>query len=687
MERRGERAREPDDAMIQIGVDVGGTFTDLVLFDTDSGTFRALKTPSTPPAHALGVQEAVQQAVPHGMDRVRRFSHGSTIATNTVLERTGARLGVITTRGFRDVLVVGRGNRTRLYDVKAVRPEGLVARTCILEVDERCDAGGAVVVPVDADGVRAACRTLADLEVEAVAVCFLHSWANPGHEREAGRIVREMMPAATVSLSCDILPELREFERFSTTALNAYVAPATARYLGTLLTGLRELGIAAPLQVMGSNGGLWTAERMAERPANAMLSGPAGGVAAAVTLARMLEMPDLITYDMGGTSTDTCLVRNFRHEMAVEGRIGTFPNRVPQIEINTVGAGGGSIASVGPGRFFSVGPRSAGAVPGPACYGRGGTEATVTDANVVLGRFRPGGELGGAIEVDVDAAQTVVAALARDLGLETSRAAEGIVDIAVTRMTASIKEISVMRGLDPRDFTLLAYGGAGPLHAALIAAELAMDRIVIPPVPGNFSALGLLVADRRHDASRTLLTALSGTPGEEIAAVLRPLREQVTAMLVADGVAQDLIRLETVLDMRFAGQAFELSVPVDGYLGSADALADRFRAAYLERYGVEDDDPVEIVVYRVIGRGPAGDAGFPGKVEPGPTAPAAGFRQVYFFGAWYRTAIYDRDRLPAGMRLDGPVVIEESGATTLVPPGFTASVEPTGCLILGRAGS
>ncbi|MCY4590204.1 MAG: hydantoinase/oxoprolinase family protein [Alphaproteobacteria bacterium] len=670
--------------MIQIGVDVGGTFTDLVLFDTGTGSFRVLKTPSTPPAHEFGVFEAVQRAVPQGIDRVRRFSHGSTIATNTVLERTGARLGVITTLGFRDVLVVGRGNRTRLYDVKAVRPEGLVARTRILEVAERCDADGVVTTPLDETGVRSACRTLAGLNVEAVAVCFLHSWANPDHEREAGRIIREMMPDATVSLSSDILPELREFERFSTTALNAYVAPATARYLHTLRSGLEDQGMSVPLQVMGSNGGLWTAERMAERPANAMLSGPAGGVAAAVTLARMLEVPDLITYDMGGTSTDTCLVRGYRHEMAVEGGIGTFPNRVPQIEINTVGAGGGSIASIGPGRFFSVGPRSAGAVPGPACYGKGGTEATVTDANVVLGRFRPTGELGGAIAVDVDAAHAAVAALARDLELETARAAEGIVDIAVTRMTASIKEISVMRGLDPRDFTLLAYGGAGPLHAALIASELAMGRIVIPPVPGNFSALGLLVADRRHDASRTVLTALSGTSSEEIGAVLEPLRDQVTALLVADGVARDLIRLETVLDMRFAGQAFQLSVPVDGALGSTDALTDRFREAYLERYGVEDDDPVEIVVYRVIGRGPAGEAGFPGAVKPGPAAAPAGFRQVYLFGTWHRSAIYDREQLAAGTRLEGPAVIEESGATTLVPPGFTASVVPTGCLLLGR---
>ena len=670
--------------MIQIGVDVGGTFTDLVLFDAGTGAFQTVKTPSTPANHADGVFRALLQAVPDAMTGVTRFSHGSTIATNTVLERRGARLGVLTTAGFRDVLVVGRGNRIRLYDIKAVRPAGLVARSDILEIDERCIASGAVVTPLDEAGVREACRTLRARGVDAVAICFLHSYANPDHERLAAGIVAVEMPGASVTLSSDILPELREYERFSTTALNAYVAPATARYLRDLQAGLQERGIGAPLQVMGSNGGIWTAERMAERPVNAMLSGPAGGVAAATTLAKRLGIPDIITYDMGGTSTDTCLVRGYRHEMASEGRIGPFPNRVPQIEINTVGAGGGSIASVGPGGFFTVGPRSAGAQPGPACYGNGGIEPTVTDANVVLGRFRPAGVLGGEIAIDVAAAEKAVTDLAQTLALAPERAAEGILAIAVTRMTVSVKEISVMRGLDPRDFTLLAYGGAGPLHAALIATELGMERIVIPPFPGAFSALGLLVADRRHDASRTLLTALPETGPETIHDVLQPLREQVTAAFVNDGVPEDRIELETVLDMRFDGQAFELSVPVDGALGSSDALAGCFRDAYRERYGVEDGDPVEIVVYRIIGRAPAGEAGMPGATPAGARAEAIGNRPVYFGGRWHDTAIHDRVRLAAGASVAGPAIIEEAGATTLVPPEFVASVDPSGCLILSR---
>ena len=681
-----DAAPDPASAHL-VGVDVGGTFTDLVLFDAGAGRFRVVKTPSTPDGHADGVFRAVERAVPGEAARVARFSHGSTIATNTVLERRGARLGVLTTAGFRDVLVVGRGNRVRLYDVKATRPEGLVARPDIIEVDERLDAAGAVLRPLDEEGVAAACRTLAARGVEAVAICFLHSYADPAHERRAGEIARRLLPGASVSLSSDILPELREFERFSTTALNAYVAPATARYLEDMRTGLRKMGIRAPLQVMGSNGGIWTAERMAERPVNAMLSGPAGGVAAATILARSLGVPDFIAYDMGGTSTDTCLVRGYRQEMATEGRIGPFPNRAPQIEINTVGAGGGSIASVGPGGFFEVGPRSAGARPGPACYGRGGVEPTVTDANVVLGRFRPSDALGGEIAIDIAAAEAAVGRIAERLGLGLERAAEGILDVAVARMTASVKEISVMRGLDPRDFALLAYGGAGPLHAAAVAAELGIAKIAIPPLPGAFSALGLLIAERRHDASRTLATALSEARIEDIEAVLRPLRARARAALVADGLEESRVRLETVLDMRFEGQAFELSVPVDGALDSTEALAARFREAYLERYGVEDKDPVEIAVYRVVGRGPAGDIALPEMAAAGGGGSETGRRRAWFGGRWRETAIHDRARLAAGDRVSGPAIVEEAGATALVPPGFAATAHPSGSLILSNGGN
>lgn len=669
--------------MIQLGVDVGGTFTDLVLFDQKSGAFSSLKTPSTPENHANGVFRAIAEATADAA-LVSRISHGSTVATNTALERRGAKLGVITTAGFRDVLVIGRGNRIRLYDVKAVRPEGLVKRSNIQEVAERCLGDGAVSTPLDEDGVRAACRALIARGIEAVAICFLHSYANPGHERRAGVIVAEMLPDASVSLSCDILPELREFERFSTTALNAYVAPATERYLKRLRAGLDERGIETPLQVMGSNGGIWTAERMAERPVNAMLSGPAGGVAAATAMARGLNTPDIITYDMGGTSTDTCLVRGYRQEMAIEGKIGPFPNRVPQIEINTVGAGGGSIAYLGPGRFLNVGPRSAGAVPGPACYGRGGTEPTVTDANVVLGRFRPADALGGEISIDVAAAERAVKALATELGLEPERAAEGIIEIAVARMTASVKEISVMRGLDPRDFALMTFGGAGPLHAALIAAELGMAKIIVPPMPGAFSALGLLVADRRHDASRTLITPLASTTVEEIEAVLDPLKALVTEALVIDGLDPSDIRLEAVLDMHFEGQAFDLSVPVDGVMTSTDAIAKAFRDTYAERYGLADDNPVEVSVYRIVGRGPAGDMGLPGGLASAGESSVIGTRPVLFQGAWHDTALHDRGLLAVGARLTGPAIIEEPGATTLVPPDHSVAVDPTGCLILAR---
>ena len=508
--------------MITLGIDVGGTFTDLVMRDSRTGELRSLKTPTTPPTYADGVMNAIGRtgAAP---DAIADIAHGMTVATNTALEMNGAKLGVITTRGFRDVLVVGRGNRTALYDIKAVRPPPLVPRARILEVDERMTASGEVHKPLDAAQVAMAAKRLSEMAVEAVAVCFPHSYANPDHERRAAEIVSQGMPGVPVSVSSDILPEYREFERFSTTALNAYVGPKVSQYLDRLASGLTDQNIEAPLRIMGSNGGTWSAAAMAAEPVNAMLSGPAGGVTASVGIARLLERPNIITYDMGGTSTDACLIRNYAYGMTTEGHVGMWPNRAPQIEIKTVGAGGGSIAYLDPGKFLNVGPRSAGALPGPACYGRGGTEPTVTDANVVLGRFRPDLALGGEIELDEDAARAVTT-LGDELGLTAERTAEGIVRLAVARMTATVKEISVMRGLDPRDFTLFAYGGAGPLHAADIAEELGITEIVIPPMPGAFSAYGLLTADTRYDTTRTRLTRLAETTLEDLQAIIEPLR-------------------------------------------------------------------------------------------------------------------------------------------------------------------
>jgi N-methylhydantoinase A len=667
--------------MITLGIDVGGTFTDLVMRDSRTGEMRSLKTPTTPPHFADGVLTAIRltNAAPGDITDI---AHGMTVATNTALEMNGAKLGVITTRGFRDVLVVGRGNRTILYDIKAVRPPPLVPRQRVLEVDERMTGTGGVHLVLDEDQVVAACKRLTEMGVEAVAVCFLHSYANPDHENRAAEIVQREMPGIAISISSEILPEYREFERFSTTALNAYVGPKVSQYLDLLASGLTEGGIDAPLRIMGSNGGTWSAAAMAQKPVNAMLSGPAGGVTASIGIARLLDIPNIITYDMGGTSTDACLIRNYEYGMTTEGHVGMWPNRAPQIEIKTVGAGGGSIAYLAPGKFLNVGPRSAGAIPGPACYGRGGTEPTVTDANVVLGRFRPDLALGGEIELDQGAARIAVAGLGEELDLTPERTAEGIVRLAVARMTATVKEISVMRGLDPRDFTLFAYGGAGPLHAAAIAEELGITEIVIPPMPGAFSAYGLLTADTRYDVTRTRLTRLGNTTLKDLQALLEPLREEARERLRRDGFADDDIHLQVFLDIRFVGQAFELTTPMPDAPKNLDEIATAFQAVYEERYAQSDTGPSEIVSFRVVGLGTAPSVELP--EHTGDATAKIETRMVSFDSDFMETIIHRREVLPVDTATPGPAIIEEDGATTVVPPGFNATLDRFGILILRR---
>jgi N-methylhydantoinase A len=650
--------------------------------DSRTGKMRSLKTPTTPPHFANGVLMAIRLTGTAPGD-ITDIAHGMTVATNTALEMNGAKLGVITTRGFRDVLVVGRGNRTTLYDIKTVRPPPLVPRQRILEVDERMTGSGDIHMALDEDQVAAACKRLTEMGVEAVAVCFLHSYANAEHEKRAAEIVRSEMPGISISVSSEILPEYREFERFSTTALNAYVGPKVSQYLDLLASGLTDGGINAPLRIMGSNGGTWSAAAMAQEPVNAMLSGPAGGVTASIGIARLLDVPDIITYDMGGTSTDACLIRNYEYGMTTEGHVGMWPNRAPQIEIKTVGAGGGSIAYLAPGKFLNVGPRSSGAIPGPACYGRGGTEPTVTDANVVLGRFRPDLALGGEIELDEDAAREAVASLGKELGLTTERTAEGVVRLAVSRMTATVKEISVMRGLDPRDFTLFAYGGAGPLHAAAIAEELGITEIVIPPMPGAFSAYGLLTADTRYDVTRTRLTRLSDITLEDLQGLLEPLREEARERLRRDGFDEDNIQLQVYLDIRFVGQAFELTTPMPEAPQSLDEIAAAFQEVYEERYAQSDTAAAEIVSFRVVGLGKGPSVELPEHAGDDVVDPET--RPVSFDSMFMETAIYNREALPVDTVIAGPAIIEEDGATTVVPPGFSATMDVFGILTLRRA--
>lgn len=666
-----------------LGIDVGGTFTDLVLYDEATGRLVLAKTPSTPHDHSEGMIGGTGKL---GVDLrdIDKIAHGTTIATNTVLERSGAATAVLTTRGFRDVLQVGRGNRVVLYNIKATRPRFLVPRSRCLEVDERTLFDGTVAREVRPEQVEALLGSLRAQGVEAIAVCYLHAYANDANERATKDVLRKTAPELTVSTSSEVLPEYREYERFTTTVLNVYVAPRVGRYLGALQAKLADRDYRKEVAIMTSNGGTISVAKAAEFPVHSMLSGPAAGVMGAVYAGEAAGFRDLIAYDMGGTSTDVCLVRDGQFAMTTDGRIGTFPNKVLQIEINSIGAGGGSVAWLGSGKFVNVGPQSAGAVPGPACYGRGGTEPTVTDANVVLGRLGTGAPLGGEIHLNRARAEAAVAGLGAAVGIDTRRMADGIVKLAVAKMTGAIKEISVMRGHDPRSFVLFAYGGAGPMHAALVAAELGMERVVVPPMPGNFSAFGLLTADVRHDYVRTRLVATADLGFEELQRIFAEMREEARLALHAEGFAARAMRFDARLDMRYIGQAFELSVPWADGLASMRDVDRAFYLAHEARYSHAIDDPVEIVSVRLSAYGVVPKPRLPRRAGgAGSLAEArADERDVIFEGVAGLTPVYARDRIPTGARLRGPALVEEPGTTTVVPPGVSTWPDAHGNLIL-----
>ncbi len=672
--------------MSWLGVDVGGTFTDLVLYDRDTARLDILKTPSTPRNQADGILTGMGRL---GLDAASldRFVHGTTVATNTALERDGASLAVLTTAGHKDVLVVGRGNRMAMYNIKAPPIRPLLPRSRCFEVDERVRADGTVLRALDEEQVERLADRLAAEGVEAVAICFLHAYANPDHERRCAAIVSRRLPDAVVATSAEVLREYREYERFSTTALNAYVAPRMRRYLGDLRAQLSRSGFTAPLTVMTSNGGALPAGRVEDLPVLSMLSGPAAGVIAAGHIGMEADIPDLITCDMGGTSTDVCLVRGGEYGMTTDGRVGAFPIKIRQIDINSIGLGGGSIAALASGGFLTVGPRSAGAFPGPACYGRGGQEPTVTDANLVLGRLRAERPLGGEIVLDAGLAEAAVERLAEAVGLGTIAMAEGILRIATVSLASAIKEVSVMRGIDPRDFALLPFGGAGPLHATDVADELGMRIVVVPPMPGNFSAFGLLIADTRRDFVRTQVSLAGATTASEVRACLQELIEAGKAELANSGVEASRRRYVASLDMRYSGQSFELSVPCPVDVADMATIERRFGEVYAARYGGTTAAAIEIVSYRIAAWGLTEKP-----VLPRPAAPVAGDAEagietaaVVFGGERREILIRRRDRLAPGYSFAGPALVEEEGSSTVVPPGWTASCDAVGCLVLRRA--
>ena len=671
--------------MLWLGIDVGGTFTDLVVYDPATGRISLGKVPSTPQDQSQGILDGIAGL---GVDarEFARVGHGSTVATNTALERSGADIAVLVTSGHRDILITGRGNRTLMYNIKATAPEPIVARDRCFQIPERLNVAGEVVTPLDLDAVKDAADNLSQENCEAVAICFLHSYANPAHERAAAEIVRKVLPGAIVTTSSEVLPEYREHERFSTTALNAYVAPRMRRYLGSLRDRLSDTGCKADVAIMTSSGGTLPDHQIEGLPVLSMLSGPAAGVIAAQFLGKVAGYPNIITCDMGGTSTDVCLIRDGTYTMSSTGKVGIYPVKSQQIDINTVGAGGGSIASYEIGQQLKVGPRSAGAVPGPACYDRGGNEPTVTDANIVLGRLATQSATGSGLRLDGDLAAAAVDRLADEVGLDRYTMAEGIARIAVVNMTAAIKEISVMRGLDPRDFVLMAYGGAGPLHATAIADELGISTVLIPPMPANFSAFGLLTADLRRDLVRTHVSATQDTSIADIRAMLETLVAAGKEELRTAGFDEAAQRLEASLDMRYIGQAFELSVPVSLDETSIDAIDADFRKIYAARYGTAPKSGSEIVSYRLTAWGVTEKPALArpdGSIPPGdPKSDSS--RTIVFDGQEHDAAVVVREALAIDDQIKGPVVVEEPSTATVVSPGWSVHLAANDCLTLER---
>ncbi len=651
-----------------LGVDTGGTFTDLVLVVGDE--VRTWKLPSTPADPARAVLEGVRHLC--GEEQVM-LVHGSTVATNALLEEKGARVALLVTAGFRDLLTIGRQNRPVLYALHPRRGPVLVAAEDTLEVAERVLADGSVEQSLTAAEVERLVAAVRKSGCRSVAISLLHAYANPNHEQQ---LLTALEAAGySVSASHRILPEFREFERTATTAVNASVAPVMSRYLGRLQGGLGS----SRLRIMQSNGGAITAGAAANEAVRTILSGPAGGMVGAFATARAAGHERILTFDMGGTSTDVGLCPGTiptSNETVIAG----WPVRVPMIDLHTVGAGGGSIARLDAGGALRVGPQSAGADPGPVCYGRGGTEVTVTDANLYLGRLLPDRFLGGRMSLDVAACRAAVEALAARAGLPPQRLAEGVLEVAEATMAGALRVVSVQRGEDPREFTLLPFGGAGGLHACALAEQLQMRRILIPANPGLLSAVGLVLADVIRDYSRSVLLPADAA-GEELAAYYRPLEKRARQEMAAEGVAGQELELQSSLDIRYRGQSFEVNV------AWSDDFAAAFHRRHRELYGHADPQrPLEIVTVRLraVGRGPAPDL-TRGRCTEG-EAWAAETRPVTFAGDTISCPVFNRDELPCGGQIAGPALVVEETATHLVAPGWEGRIDARGNLLLERSG-
>ncbi len=686
----------------RIGVDVGGTFTDVVLA-LPGGRLFVNKTTTTPRDPGEGVVAGVRAVLAEAgvpPTAIAEIVHGTTVGSNTILQKVGARTGLLTTRGFRDVLEIGRIRTPGMFDMTWRKPEPLVPRRWRLEAAERMAFDGGVITPLDETGVREAARFLVAEGVEAVAVCFINSYANPAHERRAAAILREAAPQLLVTASCEVLAEIQEYERTSTAVVNAYILPAMRGYLSRLQAKLAEIGLAAPVQVMASNGGMIGIATARERPVFAVGSGPAGGVAGAAKLGPGIGTADIIVFDMGGTTAKAAIVEagqpslvteyEFRDGISTPSRFvkgAGYMLKVPAIDIAEVGSGGGSIARIDAGGLLVVGPQSAGGDPGPACYGRGNDRPTVTDANMVLGYLNPRALAGGSLGVDAALSHRAVEThVARPLGLTVEEAAHGIRQVANVNMARAIRAVTVERGKDPRDLALMAFGGGGPLHAVDVARLLGIKRVLVTPVSGVFSAAGMLAAEAAHEFVRPLLMPLAQVRATAYTALLEEMAVEGRAALQAEGYAGEAIALRFAADLRYLGQSSQLTVPLAGTGFDGAALAASFERIYRETFGyAADGEPVELVNLRLSAIGTAASRIDFGTLtlDSRAMAGASGVRAVSFArgaGA-VATRLVARAAVEAGP-VEGPAIIESYDTTIVVPPGCTARAVGAGTIAI-----
>jgi N-methylhydantoinase A len=680
---------------LRIGVDVGGTFTDLCMFDDRSRALHITKVPSVPSSPDQGVINGVERLLSETQSRpqdVEFFVHGTTIATNAIIEYRGAKVGLLVTEGFRDVLQIVRQDRPKLYDYFAQHATPLVPRSHTFEVRERMLFDGQVRTDLDEGRTRRLLKQIKKRgEVEILAVCLLHAYANPAHELRIRELVNEELPGMKISLSSEILPEIKEYERAITTVVNAYVLPTVSTYLSQLSRSLAGAKVASDLYIMQSSGGVMTAATAVEKSVHTVLSGPAAGALAAMWMGRKSGFENLISIDMGGTSADVSLMSAGKLAYAKESTVAGHVIKVPTIDINSVGAGGGSIAWVDAGGALQVGPASAGAYPGPACYGRGGSKATVTDANIVLGRLNPAYFLGGEMKIDVEAARRAIHDhVARPLKLTMEQSAEGIVRVVNATMVRGIRRVSVERGYDPREFTLYAFGGGGPVHAAMLASELSIPTVLIPAGAGVGSAMGCIVADFRHDYTQTHIGKSREVPLPQLQKLFQQLERKAVAQMKKEGLPPDQTVLLRSLDMRYAGQGYELEVAVPAGSITSETIPQvesSFRAAYRKAYGYEPEDPTEVVTFRVVAVGNLPQLELPAQQPSGKDASHAikGTRPVYFDGQYQETTIYDGHKLQSGNSLSGPAIIEQRESTTVVLPGQQAVKGGQGEVLISAA--